>query len=423
MRRRLTASILTVASLAVVLFGLPLLIVVQRFVDEQAALGLERRAVLTSRQVPNDFATNEDPVEVPARDGITYGVYDHRGHLVSGVGPREGDAIVTSALTNKVRQAEMGETRVAAIPIVDQEAVIGVVRASQPTTVADRRAERAAFLLVALAVVVIAIGAVVARLVAGRLVRPVEVLRDRAVRLGDGDFDVDVSPTGIAELDAAGAALATTAERLEDLIRRERAFSADASHQLRTPLAALRTNIEAEIHFPRPSRELVLTEALEDISSLETTIEELLAFARTSTVTTSTVEIGPFVERLRSDWNGPLARLGRPLVATCPDDSLLATGTDSLLRQALDALIGNAATHGSGEVRITVRSTDDAVTVEVSDQGQGFGESASAGATPPISGHGFGLPLARRLVETDGGRLVIANRGPNPVIKVVLSRR
>ncbi|MGI8754334.1 MAG: HAMP domain-containing sensor histidine kinase [Acidimicrobiales bacterium] len=422
MRRRLTASILAVAILALVLFGVPLVIVVQRFVDEQAALRLERQAVLASRQVPIDFASASDPVELPAADGVTFGLYDRRGVRIGGKGPERADALVAAALTNEVRQGEQGETRVAAIPIVDHETVVGVVRASQPTTVADGRARRATTFLGLLGAAVVVLGAVLARLVAGRLVRPVRQLRDQAVRLGNGDFGIERVRTGVSELDEAGSALAVTATRIEDLLARERAFSADASHQLRTPLAALRTNIETELHFPRPTGEVVLTEALEDIARLEATIDQLLDFARTSTVPDATFAVSPFLDRLRADWNGTLARRGRPLVVTWPQERLEVVGTEALIRQAFDTILDNAVRHGAGEVRLSVRTTDESATVTVTDKGPGFPDATEAPERSSSSPHGYGLALARRIIEASRGRLVIADRGPNPIIEVVLRR-
>ncbi|MCU1356485.1 MAG: hypothetical protein JWM89_1903 [Acidimicrobiales bacterium] len=427
MRRRVTAGILAVAVLAVVLFGLPLVVVVQRFVDEQAALRLERRAVLASRQVPSDFASSADPVELPAGAGIALALYDARGNRVTGAGPRRADAAVKGALENQVRQVEHGETRVAAIPVLDHETVIGVVRASEPTTVADRRAQRATLLLAALGLGVIVVGAAVARVVAGRLVRPVRQLRDHAVQLGDGNFGIETRPTGIAEVDDAGAALAATARQLDDLLQRERAFSADASHQLRTPLAALRSNIETELRFPRPDPTIVLDEALEDIARLDATIDQLLDLARTSSVEPARIELGPMLDALRRDWNGVLARSGRPLVVIGPANVWVLGRAEPLLRQALDALMDNAVRHGQGEVRVSVRLTGDSATVRITDHGPGFAPSADqpeadAGAVGEAEPHGFGLPLARRLVGANHGRLVIVDRGPQPTIDIVLRR-
>ncbi len=420
MKRRLTTSILLVTVLSVLLFALPLGIVIQRFIDEQATLRLERHAVLTSRQVPSDFATNPDPIELAATGDITYGVYDQAGHRVAGRGPSRADPLVAAALKNQIRQTEQGEARIAAIPIVDSEVVVGVVRASQPTIVADRTANRALELLGILALTVLAVGAVLARLVAGRLTRPVRQLRDHAVRLGDGDFAITATPTGVPELDDAADALAATAKRLEDLVQRERAFSADASHQLRTPLAALRTNIETELRFPRPASAVVLGEALEDIARLEATIDELLAFARTSNLHDVGTDLGHLLEGVRAHWNGPLAALGRPLVMTWPQDTVLVVGSESVLRQALDTLVDNAVSHGAGEVRIEARCTDESTTIAITDRGAGFPVASEDHAADPT--HGFGLSLAGRLIAASRGRLVIARRGRHPIVEVVLRR-
>lgn len=421
MKRRLTTSIILVTFLSVVLFALPFGIVIQRFIDEQATLRLERHAVLTSRRVPNDFASNPDPVELPATGDITYGLYDQHGNRVAGKGPSRADPLIEAALKNQIRQTEQGESRIAAIPIVDREAVVGAVRASQPTTIADRTAQRAAVLLGILALAVLAVGAVLAHFVAGRLSQPVKELRDHAVRLGEGDFAITATPNGVAELDDAADALVATAKRLEDLVQRERAFSADASHQLRTPLAALRTNIETELRFPRPSSAVVLTEALEDIARLEATIDELLAFARTSKIYDASTDIGVLLEGLRARWNGPLAAHGRPLVVTWPPDTVLVTGSEAVLRQALDTLVDNAVTHGAGEVRIETRCTDASITIAITDHGDGFGPGGSEGH-PTDPTHGFGLSLAERLIASSRGRLVIARRGRHPIVEVVLRR-
>ena len=422
MKRRLSASILAVAILAVVLFAVPLGIVVQRFIDEQAALRLERQAVLSSRQVPGGFAATADPVELPAENDISFGLYDRQGRLVAGTGPHHADPLVTSALRNHVRQGEIGEHRVAAIPIVDHEVVIGALRASEPTQASDQRARQAVLLLGALAIAVLAIGAVLARFVAGRLARPVKDLRDQAVRLGQGDFAIAASPSGVPELDDASAALVATASRLDDLLQRERAFSADASHQLRTPLAALRANIETEIQFPRPGSTTVLTDALEDIARLETTIDQLLSFARRSSVRLMSTELGTVLAAVQSRWNGPLADLGRPLIVSWPQEPLIVTGSEGLLRQAFDTLLDNALTHGAGEVRVETRFTDESITVAITDHGQGFPPDDPNATSAPDGTHGFGLALAERLLASSQGRLVIARRGPTPTIEIVLRR-
>ena len=100
-------------------------------------------------------------------------------------------------------------------------------------------------------------------------------------------------------------------------------------------------------------------------------------------------------------------------------------GNAGSLRQALDVLLDNALAHGQGRVTVSVSVTADSVTVAVSDEGTGFIEDPTeerGSATRSPLGHGLGLPLAQRLLESISGRLVIRRSGPRPEIALVLQR-
>jgi signal transduction histidine kinase len=411
---------LAVTALAIVLFAIPLAVVIERLVDEQATLRLERKAILAARQVPTDFATSNDPVELPnGRDGARLALYDTDGRIVVGRGPDRADAATTHALSNEVDDTETGGARVVAVPVTADERVIGAIRAEQPTASTDRRTWRFAGLLAAIAVGVFAIGAGVAAIVARRLARPVRRLSDAAIELGEGDFAVDIESSGIAEIDQAAESLTATAHRLEGLVQRERAFSADASHQLRTPLAGLRAAIETELQLPRDDRNAILHESLEDIERLERTITDLLHVARTPPDTTHAVHPAEVIDLVRDTWHGRLAAVGRPLRIADFSQTPPVRGSSVVLHQVLDVLLDNALVHGRGEVSITASVTDTTVTITVTDDGPGF--------TPPQvdaadTTHGMGLPLASRLLTTISGRLVVAERGPRPSIDVLLTR-
>jgi signal transduction histidine kinase len=417
MRRRILVAILSVTAIAVVLFGVPLAIVIQRFVNEDATRRVERHAVLASRSVPDDFTTSNDPVELPATsDGIDLALYDTNGTLVSGTGPATADAITVQALRNQVSDGEVAGLRIVAVPVAADEHVVGAIRAEQSTGASDARSRRLIALLALLAIGVIAVGAAIGYLVAGRLARPVRRLRDAAVQLGEGDFTIDVPRSDVPELDQAAQAMTNTALRLDDLVSRERSFSADASHQLRTPLAGLRAAIETELEFPRPDHTEVLHEALGDIDRLERTITELLSIARTSGTTPAPTSLADVFDEINASWRGPLAARGRPLTITDAYDCPPVNGNGTMLRHALDVLLDNALNHGAGEIRIEHHIADDTVTLSISDEGSGF-------ADPPTDElHGLGLPLARRLVEAMPGRLVVARSSAHPRIDIVLQR-
>lgn len=417
MRRRILVAILSVTAIAVVLFGVPLAIVIERFVDEDASLRVERQAVLASRTVPGDFATSNDPVELPdSSDGISLALYDVNGLLVTGHGPATADATTIRALGNQVTDAETSGLHIVAVPVAADEQVIGAIRAQQSASTSNARARRFIALLGLLGVGVIAVGAAIGYVVAGRLARPVRRLRDAAVQLGDGDFTIDVPRSRVPELDQAAQAMTNTAQRLDDLVTRERSFSADASHQLRTPLAGLRAAIETELEFPRPDHTEVLHDALGDIDRLERTITELLSIARTSPTTREPIRVADLLTEIDATWRGPFAADGRPLSIDDLHDCPLVHGNSAMLRHALDVLLDNALKHGAGEVRIEHHVAVDTVTISITDEGPGFTD------TPVDDLHGLGLPLARRLVGAMPGRLVMANTGHHPTIDVVLQR-
>ncbi len=421
MRRRLLATMLSITTLAVIGFGAPLAFVIERFVEENATSTVERAAVLATRDVSTTFATDGDPVELPGNaDGIVFGLYDPAGVLVTGKGPNPADDITRAALGNAVVDGEVDGQLIVAVPVAADERVVGVVRASRPTNASDSRTTTILLLLSALGVGVIAISGFIAWVLAGRVSRPVGRLRDAARQLGDGDFGVHVPTSTIPELDEAGRAMNATAQRLGELVGRERAFSADASHQLRTPIAGMRAAVETELEFPRDDPAEVLREMASDLDRLERTVTELLAIARADD-STETVDLVAVVADLEATWLGRLRQEGRTLQTGPVRYQPAALANAAMLRHALDVLVDNALGHGEGSVSVTVTSTTDSVTIGVADEGTGFDADGRRG-TSPADGHGLGLPLAQRLVDAMGGRLLIAESGPHPRVEIVLRR-
>ncbi len=126
------------------------------------------------------------------------------------------------------------------------------------------------------------------------------------------------------------------------------------------------------------------------------------------------LDVDDVLNGVRKRWHAVLAAKGKPLrlaVNGAPRPRVDA----SALNQILDVLIDNADRHGAGAVALTVRALDDAVAIDVTDEGvpltadpaELFGQGL---ATDP--GHGFGLALARRLAESQGGRLRLSNPDP-----------
>jgi signal transduction histidine kinase len=273
----------------------------------------------------------------------------------------------------------------------------------------------------AIAVLLVASG--VALWLARRLTRPLEQLRADAARIGDGDFTVMPLHTGVAEVDQVASALASTADRLGELLTREQAFSADASHQLRTPLTGLRLSLENELAHPRSDARLALREALADVERLETTITGLLELARESSRgQRQPFDINLVFEEVAPRWRESLAAQGRNLRLDRPEQPVLVAASRLAVEHVLDVLVDNARRHGAGEVAINTQVHRQIVLIRISDEGNGLSDPASAFQRrhPGAAGTGIGLALARRLAEAEGGQLRLARADRHPEFELSL---
>jgi len=423
-RRRVLAAILVVTTLAVAAFGLPLAIALKYLYRNQAVLRLEREVTLAATRVPDSYATSGDPVELPVPgDGSRLALYRPDGRRYAGEGPPWMDGTARAALDGRVAQATGDPSIRIAVPVSSDEKVVAVLRGELSDATVDRRVHNAWLTMLGLGAGAIVVAGLVAWTQARRLSQPIDRLAVAAARLGDGDFSVRASPSGVAEIDAVSSTLNSTAERLGDLLARERAFSADASHQLRTPVAGLRLRLEAAKLSPQADRDQAITAALGEVDRLETTLEDLLRLARDVQPARNPLDVAKLLDALDGPWRERLGRDGRSLRSFVAPDLPAVRASTPAIRQILEVLLGNAAEHGAGAVTIRARAATGGLAVEVTDQGAGVDGDAErvfarrSGSTP---GRGIGLALARSLAAAEGGRLVLANTGPAPNFTLLL---
>lgn len=427
MRRRLTLAIVLVAAGAVTLFALPLGVVLRDGYRDQELLRLQRDTVASARLI--DLSTTAgDPVELPRR-GDLLAVYDGTGRRVatssSASGPRRADAVVADAIARQRPATRIaGGHLIVAVPLLTGERVTGAIRAQRSGHAVSVRAHHAWRTLAAAAAGVVLLALIAALLLGRRLARPLERVAVAAQRLGDGDFAVRSPRGGIAEVDAVADALDRSAARLDDLISRERSFSADASHQLRTPLAALRLELEAIQLSRGPTGEA--DRAVGQVDRLEQTIQTLLTVARDAPRAAVSCDIAAVLAESETRWHGRLAAEGQRLNFAQPAGRASVRAARPVIEEIIDVLLDNALTHGSGPVSITAREIDDEwLAVEVSDRGPGFPEPAEAAFERrggPRGGHGIGLALARSLAHAEGGRLSVAHARHPTVLALTLRR-
>jgi signal transduction histidine kinase len=421
LRGRVLASILAVTVLAVILFAVPLGLAVQRLYWSEAVTALQRDAARVAAVVPDGIPG--DQVNLPrGASSVAIGVYDTAGRRVAGAGPGRS-ALAAGRAKTQVRDAIEGGDLAVIVPIPSDQKVVGSVRAAEPYRLVTERVYRTWAAMALFAVLAIGLAALLARRQAVRLAAPLERLTQVARALGDGDFTVRAERFGVQEADTASQALEDTAIQLGRLLDRERAFSSDVSHQLRTPLTALLVGVESALDRPDADLRLALRDALSRGEHLRTIVDDLVMLVRQPGVAASPVETALLLEDVCARWETPLAARGRNLVLAAQPRPPLCLASDAAVRQILDVLIGNALWHGEGTVTIEAGAAGDGVAIEVSDEGPGFvadPEDLFAGSAERADGHGRGLPLARALAVASGGSLVAPCTAPRPVFRLVL---
>jgi two-component system, OmpR family, sensor kinase len=250
-----------------------------------------------------------------------------------------------------------------------------------------------------------------------RLVRPLNRLVDVVQRFGEGDLSARAGfrSSSRDEVSRVAHAIDLMADRLEKQVKDERQLLAVISHELRTPLARIRVLTD----LARDGRRDAVDEIDREVAEIDDLVSKVLAQSRLAFGTMT-----PRPIRLVDAVSEALERLGLPRTLlkdiNAPVDATV-NADPTLLHRAIANLLDNARKHGGGVRRVSVRSTDTGVSVEVTDAGPGFppGDprtrfeafAPEPGNDTRGSGLGLGLHLVQRIVAVHGGR-VWAENGP-----------
>ena len=249
----------------------------------------------------------------------------------------------------------------------------------------------------------IALGFVLAR----RLSRPLQQLAVSAKRVANASGSVAAAPrSGVTEIDEIADALDQSAAETAEMLRRERAFSANASHQLRSPLTAMAMHLELITTSADHAAAREAEAALDDLYALDSRIDGMLRFARTGRMAPSGgFDATAAVERQVQAAQPSFAAAGRTVQVLDALGPSAVHGSSAALDEVLAILLDNALRHGAGTVTARVIGADDHVDIEIADGGRFTAETTG-------ESHGTGLVLARSLLRADGGTVELTRTEP-----------
>ncbi|MFJ9820026.1 ATP-binding protein [Streptomyces sp. NPDC101151] len=408
MRRRLIQSTLAVVLVVIAVFGVSLVIVETRTISNSAQERVESEAVRLASIIDSRILAEENVNADVLRNPVSKDQYAEirvpgRPPIEIGTKP-EGDVI------RSTQRGEEGET----------------VTVEEPRSAVTREVGRTLLIIGLVALLAVVAAVLLAVRQANRLASPLTDLAETAERLGSGDPRPRHKRYGVPELDRVADVLDSSAERIGRMLTAERRLAADASHQLRTPLAALSMRLEEITLTDDP--DTVKEEAnvaLTQVERLTDVVERLLTNSRDPrTGSAVSFDLDEVIQQQLAEWRPAYRSVGRAIVSS-GKRHLQAVGTPGAVAQVLAALIENSLMHGGGTVALRTRVTGNQAVIEVTDEGPGV--PADLGARifeRTISGRnstGIGLAVARDLAEADGGRLELLQSLP-PVFGLFLSR-
>ena len=437
MTRRLLITYLAITALTLAVVVVPLGRIFAQRERDRLTFGIERDAQAVAALV-------EDPLEAgaaPSIDSVLTSYHESGGRIVvvdrNGISVADSDAVggerrdfstrpeIAAALDGErssgTRASETagGDLLYVALPVASGGTVHGAVRITYPTSTLDARVRTTWWRLGLLCAVVLGLVAVVGVVFARSVTRPVRRLEQASRRLAAGDLSVRVDVNdGPSELRSLAETFNTTAQQLGQTIESQHRFVADASHQLRTPLTALRLRLETLEPFVAQAAQPKLDAAITETDRLARLVQSLLVLARSDATRTpcEPVDVSTAVMGRLDAWGPVAGDQGVRLIADCPP-AVWARAVPGAVEQILDNLVSNALDAAPDDTEVTVRITTAAGAVElhVIDQGGGmsadarehaferFWRQAGRSGDHLADGFGLGLAIVEQLATSCGG--------------------
>lgn len=433
-RFQVTALATIIVAILLSVVAVALLIVQQRSLTAAVDDGLRRRAddlaTVLAVSVPDSLAGADDDyaAQLVAADGSVLASSPNLAGEV--IAPDPG---MTEVIVERRLEGPEDTFRVLSRSVETSQGRLIIHVATAADDISDSVGVLRGSLLVAVPVAVVVLAATIWWLV-GRSLQPVEAIRREVTAISETDLDrrVPVPPTD-DEISRLAATMNHMLDRLEEGVARIQRFAADASHELRSPLTRMRSELEVDL-ANQDSSDLAATHrsVLEEVSALQSLVDDLLFLARS--------DAGRQVRRREPvDLDDVVLSEAQRLQATTDLEIDVArvsagqvAGDRPQLVRAVRNLADNAVRHAAMRVAFSLREVDGVVELSVSDDGMGVPPTErdtvferfarlDEARSRDRGGTGLGLAIVRDIVTRHGGTIALdgaVERGATFVVRL-----
>ena len=405
MRERITAAFVVLALAVLVGAGTVRAFTVRDIIREETAAHLHHEAELTTRLIAEHIAADQPVDEAYLQDLVSPHVRLEYTPSSGGTEVVEGTDFEATSDPDDVLQSTV-TSDVGTVSLTEKPGSFGNIVGRDPVV------------LLAVSLLIIALAGLVGYVAARTLSRPFRKLAEAAEALGRGRFDLDLPKTRIPEAQEIGKALHASAGQLESRLRRERQFAEQASHELRTPITALRLELEEltlRDDVPDDAKASA-ARSLRTVDDMSASAGKLVELARGSLVEGAQVSLQTLATQQAQRWADRLVDERRKVSASA-EGNLDLEFTPGPVEHVLDLVLDDVVRGGKDPVRLTFFAEETYLRVTLP-AGVIVGQSRVRGRRRATE---KGVAQARVVAEAQGGR--VSGDGVTADLEILLPRR